>query len=82
MDVLYAYCAGLDIHKKTVSVCVDTRRAGEASQRVPLKRLTSRNMVHDLWAYPGDARENTRHRRIASCFNALCNIGLFSKRER
>jgi hypothetical protein len=48
----------------------------------PFKRLTSRHMVRNLWAYPGDARENTRHRRIASCFNALCNIGLFSKRER
>jgi transposase len=30
MQVVYARCAGLDVHKKTVSVCVSLCEAGEA----------------------------------------------------
>ena len=35
MEILYTNCAGLDVHKKTVKVCLLTQTPnGQASQRV------------------------------------------------
>jgi len=33
MQVVYARCAGLDVHKKTVSVCLSVCEAGGAKQQ-------------------------------------------------
>src|SRR5947209_4274779 len=33
MDVLYPYCAGIDVHKKTISVCVLTPGAQNKPQQ-------------------------------------------------
>ena len=33
MDVLYARCCGIDIHKKSITVCVLIREAGKKEQK-------------------------------------------------
>ena len=46
MDVIYACCCGLDIHKKTVAACLMTSAKGQP----PTKEVrTFRTMTAELW---------------------------------
>jgi len=45
MQVVYVRCAGLDVHKKTVSACVSVCEAGEAKWQ---KTRTFRTFTQDL----------------------------------
>ncbi len=47
MEVVYSYCAGLDVHKRTVVACVLTPGTGTTPQRIT---RTFSTLTRDLLA--------------------------------